>query len=246
MIRRVNSPDDCDDNGCSIDNLPRVVAFDNDPGLTGSILIPNESSVVLFGDGSNPEVLKSAVARPSALFVTFEGAGRVSSTTTRLRAAFPETNIYTRAQTRSEAQALKSLGATEVVVESDELARSAPALVFSQSLWGTNATLSVDDINLVRQAAAAASGASLEVVDNVLELYECIDTGVSGPVDADGLVAFIRKSNSGIASDDEILDMESWVRDVVTTPLNPVGFCRVYVRAPALIRRALNDACLLI
>lgn len=246
-IRRVTSPKDCDDEGCSIDALPRIVAFDNNPGLVDSILIPSESAVVLFGDGSNPAVLlSSGVKEPMAIFVAYEDPGRVSSTTARLRASFPNAAIYARAQTRFEAQALKSLGATEVVVESDELPRSAAALVWGKKLWDAPATLAGEDATPLRQAAAAASGVSLELIDQLLEVYECIDADASGHVDANELIVFVRKSNSGVASDEEIDTMEKWVKEVVTAPVDPVGFCRVYCRAPALIKRALNDACLLI
>lgn len=245
--RRIESPEACNEEECSIGTLPRIVAFDNNPDLISTILMPAQSSIVLFGDGSNPAVIKSSrVKDPTAIFVTYEDPGRVSSTTARMRSSFPNTAIYTRAQTRSEAQALKTLGATEVVVETDELARSAVALVWGNKLWALKPLLPGEDTTALRQAAAAAAGVSLELIDELLELYECLDTDVSGLVDADELVAFIRKSNSGVASDEEIEIMENWVRDVVTAPVDPIGFCRVYVRAPSLIKQALNDACLLI
>ena len=243
-IRRVETPDECDTDGCSIDSAPRVVAFDNTAELTSGILIPNESSIALFGDGSNPSVLSSGGIKDGmTIFVTYEDSGKVSSTVSRLRASFPTSAIYTRAQTRSEAQALKLLGATEVVVESDELPRSASALIWGRKLFDSPATLAGKEL---RQAAAAASGASPELIDDLLELYECIDVDASGLVDADELIQFIRKSNSGVISDDELVDMESWVNNVVTAPVDPVGFCRVYTRAPATIKQALSDACLLI
>ena len=55
---------------------------------------------------------------------------RCVAATARLRGAFREAPIFTRAQTRAEAQALQAAGATEVVVEFDELPRycTAPAL----------------------------------------------------------------------------------------------------------------------
>jgi len=247
-IRRVQTPDDCDVEGCSIDSVPRVVAFDNTAELAGGILIPNESSIVLFGDGSNPSVLSSSgVNDGMTIFVTYEDSGKVSSTVSRLHASFPTSPIYARAQARPEAQALKALGATEVVVESDELPRSASALVWGRKLFEAPATLAGgSNRKELRQAASAASGAPPELIDDLLELYECIDVDASGLVDADELIQFIRKSNSGVISDDELVDMESWVSDVVTAPVDPVGFCRVYTRAPAMIKQALSDACLLI
>ena len=247
-IRRIAFPEECDDDGCSIDSRPRIIAFDNDPKFTDNILIPTASSLVLFGDGSNPAViLSSGVKDPEAIFISFENPGLVSSTTARLRASFPDTKIYARAQSRSEAEALKFLGASEVVIESDELPRSAAALVWGKRLWEAPRGLAnSNDRTYLRQAAATASGVSLELIDDLLEVYRCVDIDESGLIDANELVSFIRKGNSGVASDEEIETMEQWVVDIVTTPIDPVGFCRVYARAPALIKRALNDACLLI
>ena len=54
---------------------------------------------------------------------------QVMSAVARLRSAFPSTPIFTRAQSRYEAQELKEAGATEIVVEFDELPRSAQALL---------------------------------------------------------------------------------------------------------------------
>lgn len=51
------------------------------------------------------------------------------SAVARLRFSFPEAPIFARAQSRYEAQELKEAGATEVVVEFDELSRSAQALL---------------------------------------------------------------------------------------------------------------------
>lgn len=51
------------------------------------------------------------------------------SAVARLRFSFPEAPIFARAQSRYEAQELKEAGATEIVVEFDELSRSAQALL---------------------------------------------------------------------------------------------------------------------
>ncbi len=54
---------------------------------------------------------------------------QVMSAVARLRFSFPEAPIFARAQSRYEAQELKEVGATEIVVEFDELPRSAQALL---------------------------------------------------------------------------------------------------------------------
>jgi len=109
---------------------PSLVAFDMSPMLMNSILIPTPSSAVMFGDSANPEVIMAhGVEKPRALFVSYDDHEQVMSAVARLRFAFPESPIFTRAQSRYEAQELKEAGATEVVVEFDELPRSAQALL---------------------------------------------------------------------------------------------------------------------
>lgn len=54
---------------------------------------------------------------------------QVISAVSRLRFSFPKAPIFARAQSRHEAQELKEAGATETVVEFDELPRSAKALL---------------------------------------------------------------------------------------------------------------------
>ncbi|KAL7485253.1 hypothetical protein ACHAW6_010853 [Cyclotella cf. meneghiniana] len=109
---------------------PQIVAFDTEPSLIDKILIPVDNTAVLFGNGENPEVLKHhGVENPRAIFITYEEEEQVMAATTRLRTLFPDTPIYTRAPSRKEAEELKAAGATEVVVEHDELARSARSLL---------------------------------------------------------------------------------------------------------------------
>lgn len=54
---------------------------------------------------------------------------QVIAAVARLRYSFRDAPIFTRAQSRDDAQELKEAGATEVVVEFDELPRSAKALM---------------------------------------------------------------------------------------------------------------------
>lgn len=51
------------------------------------------------------------------------------SAVARLRCSFPAVPIFTRAQSRHEAQELMEAGATEIVVECDELSRAAKSLM---------------------------------------------------------------------------------------------------------------------
>jgi hypothetical protein len=119
---------DCEDKKL----LPQIVAFDTEPSLIDKILIPMDNTAVLFGNGENPEVLRHhGVENPRAIFISYEEEEQVMAATTRLRTLFADTPIYTRAPSRKEAEDLKAAGATEVVVEHDELARSARSLLQS-------------------------------------------------------------------------------------------------------------------
>ena len=111
-------------------SLPQIVAFDTRPSLVDTILMPSSNAAVMFGDGENPEVLKShGVLSPKAIFISYEDHEQVMAATTRLRSSFEDTPIFTRAQSRKEADELQCAGATDVVVEMDELARSSPYLL---------------------------------------------------------------------------------------------------------------------
>jgi len=229
-------------------NLPYLVAFGTDASLTGNILMPSEDAAVLFGDASNPVVLQSAgITEPSALFVSYEDAGRISSATARLRSSFPETPIYTRAQTRREAQSLKDVGATEVIIESDELPRSATAFLWTNKLWSSTESMenkSSMEKKLLQKAASTASGLPMDITDALFELYQCMDQDLSGEVTADEIANLITKSNAGIHSDDEVEEMIALVRDTVVEPLDIVGFCRFYSKSSPLVKQAMSDACM--
>jgi len=230
--------------------LPQLVAFDSDPSLAAAILKPSQDAVVLYGDGSNPAVVQSSgIKEPTAIFISYEDAARVFSATARLRSSFPDTPIYTRAQTRSEAQSLKDIGATEVVIEADELPRSASAFFWTTKFGPTApARLQLlDDPEAqerLKQAASAASVVPLEITNRLFELFESMDQDMSGRVSVDELANLISKTDAGVHSDDEVERMLSWIRENVPQPLDVVGFCRLYAIATPLIKQALTDACL--
>lgn len=223
---------------------PRLVAFDTDPSLIDNVLAPTEDSLALFGNGMNPSVLTGyGITEPAAIFVSYEDDSSVLSAAARLRASFPDSPIYARAPNRLQAQEVQAAGATEVVIESDELPRSAAALAWGRKLWSASGPLSsLMDNDEIRRAAVVATGLSVELVDILLEKYSSIDDNASGTVDKEELVLMLRTSNSCIASDDEFSEMEQWIRNTVSSPLDPIGFCRMYDRAPASIKRALDNA----
>ena len=122
-------------------NLPQVVAFDTKPSRINNILMPLSNVVVMYCNGENPEVLRShGVYNPQAIFISYEHHEQVMAATSRLRTSFVDAPIYTRAQSRREAEELKCAGATEVSVEQDELPRSSPYL-----LRGEQCQLNGDD-----------------------------------------------------------------------------------------------------
>uniref|UniRef100_A0A7S2L9Q2 EF-hand domain-containing protein n=1 Tax=Leptocylindrus danicus TaxID=163516 RepID=A0A7S2L9Q2_9STRA len=97
----------------------------------------------------------------------------------------------------------------------------------------------------LNMAAAAAAGVSPTEVDRLMELFECLDSSRTGKVDAQRLAMIMRRSNSGIVSDDEVEFMEAWIKNVVSSPVDVIGFCRIYALAPKEIQLALGDACIL-
>lgn len=220
---------------------PRLAAIDVLPSLTTYVKIPREGTAVLYGDATDPAVLKSyGISRPPAIFIALDDHEKVMSAVVSMQSTFPDAKIYARAQTRREAGELKRAGADEVVIESDELPRSAPALLRSTpNSWAAEVE---EDVRLM---AATAAGISLDDAEELLELYGCMDADLSGRVESSEVKQMLRKSNSGITSDQEIEKMEAWVDGAVPAPLDPVQFCVVYTRAPPFIKDALGDACII-
>lgn len=141
-------------NGGEEASLPQVVAFDLDPTLINNVLLPTPNVAVMYGDGENPEVFRShGVHSPRAIFISYEHHEQVMAATLRLRTSFADAPIYTRAQSREEAQELKCAGATEVVVEMDELPRSSPYLLLTE-LCGIDEESSIPIRNLLSATEA--------------------------------------------------------------------------------------------
>jgi hypothetical protein len=199
-------------------------------------------TVVLYGDGTNPEVIRSSgVSNPSAIFVAYEDYNREIAATSRLRSAFTTTPIYARASKRKEALALQDAGATEVVVEFDEMARSAPDLL-SGAWRGPLDFTEFETPEDLRVAAAGETGLSLRVVDQIFGLFESVDQDVSGVLSPSELSSMFRKTRKGfIPSDEEIEEMEEWLNTNAGSsayPIDKVEFCRLYINAPTTMKDA--------
>jgi voltage-gated potassium channel Kch len=222
-------------------DAPGIVAFSRNPGLVDSVLRPGGGTVVLYGDGNNPEVIRSSgVSHPRAIFVTYEEHNRAISATARLRAAFPDTPIYARATKRIEARNLQLAGATEAVVECDELAKSVPLLMRGEyGAIDDNVYNAKEDF---RVAASTAAAIPFSVVDELFELYDSLDMCATGLLDRGELIELFRKTKKGfIASDKEIKEMESWLETTTSAHMNPmdrIEFCRLYGRAPEFVKQS--------
>lgn len=223
--------------------VPTVVAFSRNPDLAGTMfLAPSPGTLVLYGDGSNPEVIRtSGITKPSAIFVAHQEHARVVSATVRLRAAFPETPIYARAAKRRESRDLQLAGATEVVVEGDELARAVPQLM--RGAW--EGPIEDDDFDPERaylEAAVTATKLPEETIKELFELYESLDLCAIGLVGRQEILDMFRKTKTGfVASDTEIKMMEKWLKNSSAAhmdPLDKVEFCRLYARAPDFVKES--------
>jgi len=194
----------------------------------------------LFGDGSNPLVIRSSgIETPQSFFVCYEEHNEVLAATSRLHSAFPTVPIFVRAQTRKEAESLKIAGATDAVVELDELARSAPGLL--RASYITNASKFDKELGSkeqLRRLAAVEAGITVDEVDCLLDIYTGLDQDANG-VQVEEVITFLRKSNSGLNSDDEIAKMETWFEaSGVTGTLSSLEFFQLYGRAPDYIEAA--------
>jgi len=223
-----------------------VVAFCRDRCLSDSMQEePGRQSIVLYGDGSNPEVIRlSGVTEPRAIFVAYEDHSKCLSATARLRASFEDTPIFCRAATRSEAQNLEFAGATETVVESDELAKAVPLLLRGE--WDSDLNENEDEIDEeFRVAASTAADIPLKTVDELFELFRSLDTDASGLLQHDELLDLFRKTRKGfVASDEEIESMERWLEGTTwseSDPMDRIEFCRLYARAPAFVKESFGN-----
>lgn len=221
-------------------DIPDIVAFSRNPSLVDTILFPFPRTVVLYGDANNPEVIRSSgITNPRAIFVTYEEGSRTLAATARLRSSFPNTPIYARAAKRRDGRSLQLAGATEAIVECDELARSVPQLM--RGAWeGPLNDSDYDSNEEFRVAAAAAASIPLPIVDELFELYESLDLCATGLIGRDEIIQLFRRTKKGfIASDVEIAQMEQWLAMTDAAHMDPmdrIEFCRLYSRAPEFVK----------
>eukprot|EP00980_Cylindrotheca_fusiformis_P007541 scaffold1561_cov129-Cylindrotheca_fusiformis.AAC.33 len=225
--------------------IPDIVAFSRNPSLVDTVLYPAPRTVVLYGDAKNPEVIRSSgITNPRAIFVTYQETSRALAATARLRQAFPGAPIYARAAKRRDGRNLQLAGATEAIVECDELARSVPQLM--RGAWEGPLEDGEYDLNEdFRAAAAAAANIPLAVVDELFELYDSLDLCASGLIGRDEIIEMFRKTKKGfIASDSEISQMEQWLAMTNAAhmdPMDKIEFCRLYSRAPEFVKKSFGS-----
>ena len=234
--------------------LPRIVAFDTDPSLVRAqaCTLEGKETVVCFGDGANPTLLRmEGVDEPRAFYVTYDAHSQCLAATERLRASFPSTPVYGRARTRSQAQELLSAGATQVVVETDELPRNAPELLLGSPApqpldtfeMPTPATNRDDGAATLRGVVTKALNVEPAEAARLVELHFSVDKDASGTVELAELRSALRRGNGGVVSDTQLADVERWLDKVYATeeehePLGFLEFCRVYLAAEQIMNRS--------
>mmetsp|Transcript_29959 Transcript_29959/g.72645 ORF Transcript_29959/g.72645 Transcript_29959/m.72645 type:complete len:1007 (+) Transcript_29959:13-3033(+) len=222
-----------------------VVGFSLNTDLIGSVLVPSSNAAVFYGD-ANPNLIRaSGINEPTAVFVTYQDHNRALSATSRIRVSFPDTPIYVRAATRRESRDLFLAGATDVIIEADELARSVPQLM--KGVWDGPLELDVeyDDQTEYRQAAAEAANLTLSVVDDLFEVYESLDLCAAGLIGRQDVIDMFSKTKMGfVASDDKIGQMEQWLKTTSAAHMDPIDrieFCRLYARAPEFVKESFGN-----
>ncbi|KAK4271358.1 hypothetical protein QN277_020062 [Acacia crassicarpa] len=95
------------------------VAFDLDPTVVRAAR--NLGFPILYGNGSRPDVLRSAgISSPKAIIIMYAGKEKTIESVQRLRFTFPTIPIYARAQDIKHLLELKKAGATDAILENAE------------------------------------------------------------------------------------------------------------------------------
>lgn len=228
---------------------PHIVAFDNDPSHSDLALFPSPNTCVLFGDGGNPQVLRSmGIVHPSAIIVSYDDHHKAYSATARLREAFLDSPIYALADTRIEAQHLRAAGASEVLVETDEFSRSALALLLKEGILPSENGVRKSQLEIERFESLTPDSSDRYRYDayNMVEWFEFLDVEGKGYIDSNDLAHILRKTHDGIMSDDEIEQLDLWLQKSLKGQLHCADFCTLISEAPAYVKDALCAACLVL
>ena len=156
-----------------------IVCFDLNPQRLPRGIRARDGALVMYGDGANAELVRSTgVSSPRAIIVTYQEPARCLAATSRLRAAFPEAPIYTRASSTREQQALLAGGASVTILETRELACQLGACLFLDE-----ASFSLRDLPL---GSRAGDDEKLSVWETAVRALRAVATS-NAPLNATGV-----------------------------------------------------------
>ena len=156
-----------------------IVCFDLNPQRLPRGIRARDGALVMYGDGANAELVRSTgVSSPRAIIVTYQEPARCLAATSRLRAAFPEAPIYTRASSTREQKALLAGGASVTILETRELACQLGACLFLDE-----ASFSLRDLPL---GSRAGDDEKLSVWETAVRALRAVATS-NAPLNATGV-----------------------------------------------------------
>ena len=160
---------------CASLSTTDYVAFDLNPSRVSSGVLAG--APVVYGDGASTELLRAAgVQAPRAVAVTYQSPSRRLDATSRLRAAFPDSQLYVRARSQAEADELLQVGATAVIDETTEIAVGLGMLLGSgddvEQIRGRVLQSHLDSLPppLLAETAAKVGCSEAELQDYMLEM----------------------------------------------------------------------------
>jgi len=222
----------------------RYAVFDLNPARVAAGL--QADVPIIYGDGSSANLLRAAgIADPKAIVVTYAGADRCADTTQKLRAAFPDSPVYTRARTRAELNELYDMGASEVITETTETAAelAAFALDSPSSALELRAQLQAQQRKASGGGLAPGTlpfgaeeleelleetGSDESEVRNLFATFSSLDVDGTGDVDLDEVQALLMRSRVGGMVDDAAI--QEWIKTADTDGDGTIDF-REFVRA---------------
>ena len=157
-------------------------------------------TAVLYGDGASAALLSSAgISAPRAIFICYSKPAQVKAATMRLREKFSETPIFARAANRDQVNALMEAGATDVVVETDEVALQFAHCISDSAVEEIRLNLQLalegeptvtkgitveESARLIRNSAAEA-GVSVRTASRLYSLFASFDLSKDGTLQRD-------------------------------------------------------------